>query len=251
MKEFVNLWVYCPGCHQEYQNDLRIDIVNKFVSFVRRQYPNDTPKQVEALYVKLCAFDSMLNRLQPRQKWEAGVTADVLLSLIDRMKNDASSPLPRGYSHMEAYAYSVHGHIALQDGTEESARRAVLLFERKLELNASIGYDEGVASAKGNIAIAKSMYEDSKNNEEVLKASQEVYELRVTKNGEGNEYTIDAGIIYAMELQQANRGVEARDLLMKLLATSKQVLGPHHSTTKQVEVLLEYENVRIKRALRL
>ena len=46
MIEFVNPWVACPHCHQEYQNELRIDIATKFISFVRRQYPDDTQKQV-------------------------------------------------------------------------------------------------------------------------------------------------------------------------------------------------------------
>jgi hypothetical protein len=40
-------------------------------------------------------------------------------------------------------------------------------------------------------------------------------------------------------LQRANRGGEAMDLLMKLLVTSKQVLGSHHNTTKEVEKVLK------------
>jgi hypothetical protein len=99
MKEFVNPWEECPSCHQDYQNDLATDIANKFVSFVRRQYPSDTQRQVEALYVKLYAFDSMFGRLQPRQMMEAEDTGNVLLSLIDRMKGDA--PLTRRYSQFE------------------------------------------------------------------------------------------------------------------------------------------------------
>ena len=86
--EFRNPWSNCPNCHQNYQNELAIDIANKFVSFVRRQYPDDTQRQVEAIYVKLRALMKMLDRLQPVQKREAGVTADVLVSMIDWMKND-------------------------------------------------------------------------------------------------------------------------------------------------------------------
>ena len=74
----------------------------------------------------------------------------------------------------------------------------------------------------------------------MLKANKEFYELRVAKNGEGNEYSILAGKKYAVCLQTASHGDEARELLMKLLVTSKQVLGPNHNTTKQVEALLEY-----------
>jgi hypothetical protein len=237
IKEFVKPWRVCPSCHQCYQNELGIDIASEFVSFVRRQYPSDTQKQVEALYSKLAALMDMFGRLQPVQKIEAGVTANVLLSLIDRMREEVS-PLSMRYSQFESYAYNVHGRIALNEGTEESARRAVAHFEKDLKVCEAIGDAEGIAAAKANIAYAKSKYEVGNNNEELVKASREVYELRVSEYGDEHYYTIDAGKIYALRLQKANRQEEARELLMKLLATSKQVLGPHHKTTKSVESVL-------------
>ena len=108
-------------------------------------------------------------------------------------------------------------------------------FEKYLAVNEAIGHDEGAANAKANIALAKSKYEGgNNNNEELLRASQEIYELRVAELGDGNEYTINSGKNYAINLREANRGGEARALLTKLLITSKQVLGPHHSTTKGI-----------------
>ena len=68
MQEFVDPWLLCPSCHQDYQNELAIDIASEFVTFVRRQYPDDTKRQVEALYGKLNALLSMFGRLQPVQK---------------------------------------------------------------------------------------------------------------------------------------------------------------------------------------
>ena len=180
---------------------------------------------------------SMLGRLQPRQKIEAGVTANVLLSLIDRMKNE--SPLSTRYLWFEANAYNAHGRLAFAEGTEESARRAVAHFEKELEVSETIGDADDIATAKASIAIAKSKYKGG-NIEELLKTYQELYELRVATHGEKNDYTIRAGKNYAINIQNANRGDEARDLLAKLLATSKQVLGPHHSTTKKVESTLEW-----------
>ena len=106
-------------------------------------------------------------------------------------------------------------------------------------MNEAIGDDEDIAATKGNIAIAKFIYEGASNNEELLKANEELYELRVAKHGEENEYTIFAGKYYAIALRNANRGDEARELLTKLLATSKQILGSHHNTTKEIESKLE------------
>jgi hypothetical protein len=245
MNEFVNPWRVCPSCQQEYKNEFSIDIATKFVSFVRRQYPDDTPLQVESLDVKLCALVDMFDRLQPRQKMEAGVTANVLLSLIDRMKGEVSL-LPDRYSQMEADAYNVHGRIAADEGTEESAKRAVVHFEKSMKVFEAIGENEGIAIAKKNIALAKSMYEDGNNNEELLKTSQELYELRVAEYGEGHEVTIRAGNNFAIDLRKANRWGEARDLLTKLNATSKQVLGHHHNITKDIESELKQINLKIK-----
>ena len=91
------------------------------------------------------------------QKREAGITASVLLSLIDRMKNE--SLLTRQCSQIEADACSTHGCIALDEGTEESARRAVVHFQKCLKVCKAIGFADGIATAKRNIAIAKSKYE--------------------------------------------------------------------------------------------
>jgi hypothetical protein len=234
--EFRKPWRDCPSCHQYYQNELAIDIASKFVSFVRRQYPDNTKRQVEALDVKLCALMKMFDRLQPVQKIEAGVTANVILSLIDRMKGDAL--LPDRYSQFESYAYYAHGRIAFDEGTEEGAMRAVAYFEKELKVCEAIGDDEGIVTAKSNIALAKSKYDSGNNDEEVLKASRDLYELRFTEHGDEHYYTIHAGMRYANNLRKANRETEARELLTKLLATSKQVLGPHHKTTKEVESML-------------
>jgi hypothetical protein len=235
MIKFRKPWRDCPGCHQKYQNELRIDIAAEFVLFVRRQYPSDTQRQVESLSLKLHALIDIIGRLTAKQKREAGVTANVILSLIDRMR--VVAPLTRRYSQMEAYAYNVHGQIALEEGTEESARRAVVHFETSLQVFESIGDYDGIAAVKGNIAIAKS-YEGGNYKEELLRASQELYELRIAEHGDEHYYTILAGKYYALRLQKSNRREEAREQLMKLLATSKQVFGSDHNITKSVEAML-------------
>jgi hypothetical protein len=235
MNELVQPWETCPSCHQYYQNELAVDIASEFVSFIRRTYPDDTRRQVEALHIKLRALDSMFKRLHPVQKRELGVTANVILSLIDRMR--VVAPLTRHYSHMEAFAYNVHGRIALDEGSDESARRAVTHLEKYLKVCEAIGDDEGIATAKTNIANAKSLFIGD-NTEELVKASRELYELRIAELGEENEYTIHAGKVFACYLHKADRRDEARELLMKLLATSKQVFGSDHKITKEVESML-------------
>jgi hypothetical protein len=183
---------------------------------------------VEALQGKLCALESTFERLKPVQKREVGATANVLISLIDHMR--VVAPLSKRFLSFEAYAYHAHGRIALDERTDESARsyRSVAHFEKCLEVNEAIGDAGGIATAKTYIAYAtsyKSGNNSGNNNEELLQASQELYEVSVDKFGEVNELTIRVGEFHDIELRKVNRGGgEARDLLSKLLATSKQVL---------------------------
>lgn len=51
--------------------------------------------------------------------------------------------------------------------------------------------DEGIANAKRNIAAVKSIYDGG--NEELIRASQDLYELRVAKYGDKHEGTIGSG----------------------------------------------------------
>jgi hypothetical protein len=249
--QFRDLWANCPSCHQEYQNELSIDIASKFVSFVRRQYPDDTHKQVESLNLKLLALLNMFDRLKPVQKREAGVTANVVLSMIDRMKGEVS-PLTMRYLCFKVGVYHLLGRIALSEKTKESARRAEAHFDNQLKASIELGYADDIALARRNIACAKFNYEGG-NNEEMLKANQEMYESRVAEHGEKNDYTIRAGIILAMSLQDQNRGGEARELLAKLLTTSKQTFGAHHNTTKEIELELikNEKTARLRRYMKL
>jgi hypothetical protein len=244
MKEFRKPWRDCPSCHQEYQNELAVDIATEFVLFVRRKYADDTRRQVVSLNLKMFSLLDMFGRLQPVQKRETGATANVLLSLIGLLKGEVS-PLPRRYSQMEAFAYNVHGRIAIDEGTEESARKAVIYFEKSLQVFEEIGDTYGAFAAKSNIAIARLKYDDGgNNNDELLIASRDLYDLRIAELGEEHYYTITAGKNYALRLRKANRREEARDLLTKLLATSKQVFGPHHNSTKIIESILQRANKR-------
>jgi hypothetical protein len=106
----------------------------------------------------------------------------------------------------------------------------------------AIGDAVRIAHAQANITTAKSKYEGGNNNEELVKASRELYELRIAELGEENEYTIRTGRQYAIDLHNANRETEARELLTKLLVTSKQVLGPDHNVTKGIVSALKSFN---------
>jgi hypothetical protein len=139
------------------------------------------------------------------QKREARLTANVLITMIDRMKGDASS-LPGRYSQFEASAYNTQGRIAIDEGTEESARRAVVHFEKLLQVFEEFSDADGIASAKRNIAMTMSMFIGVANNEELLKTSRELFKIQVTQFGEEKEQTICEGKSDAAQLLTVNRG---------------------------------------------
>ena len=48
-------WNKCPNCHQYYQSELAVDLANKFVSYVKDQYPHNLVKQADTFDVKQMA----------------------------------------------------------------------------------------------------------------------------------------------------------------------------------------------------
>ena len=241
ISEIIKPWEVCPNCLQEYRNELAVDIATKCVSYVRGTYPRDTRILVDALFLKLRALKSMFVRFTPVQMKEFDVIANVMLSLIDRLKGEAT-PLSKYYSEAEAYVYNTLGQIAIEEGTEESVKRAVGYFEKKLKVSESIGHAENILIAKRNIALAKSKFKGATiaEFEGIVNATRELYEAGIAQLGESSEYTIRMGMYYAIELQKFNRGDESKELLTKSLATSKQVFGPDHKTTKDVEYVLKH-----------
>jgi hypothetical protein len=198
-----------------------------------------------ALELKLNPLYTRYDRLSPVQQKVAGVTANIIISLIDRLKGKNASPLPPRCSQIEANTNKALAFIALKEETEESAKRAVAHLQKALDLYEAIGSTSSAAIIKSNLVLARSMYEVV-NHEELVKAPHDVYKLRVTKLGGKHEDTIHAGQIYAFHLLKANRNAEARELLTKLLTTSKQVLDSHHRTTMDVASQLQFVSMQLE-----
>ena len=242
MNELTKPWVVCPNCKQEYQNALSVDLKNEFVSSVARQHPNDKQKQVESLCIKL---STLRKSLKTKQIDEAKEVAERILVLIGQMKVETPM-LPTRYMQVEACTYNDLGVIAHSEGKEESDKEALLNFEKYLELSTAIGFAEGIAGAEYNIALAKSKYErcDVRHNELWLKVCQDMYDLCVTSFGEEHTCTIDSGLNLAVALYNANRVIEANELLTRQVTVSGRVHGPQHEKTKNAELRLRKINAR-------
>lgn len=258
--QFIKPWVKCRSCLQFYQNELKVTMANKFVSFVEG-HPHDLEFLVEAINVKLFAL-SNIRILLPTQREEAKEIGGKILSLIERMKGgstrrpsmtslqmaeetsvtrEATTVLSRRYLEIEASTYRTLGLMVLNEGTRESAGEAIAHFEKFLDLSKAINDTGCVAIAEREISIAK-----SKHNlfvidpVERLKQIQAVYDIHVEMHGEESECTIEYGVSLAIGLWDSKRRVEAKSLIEKLASISQRVLGPEHNTTKLVESKLHW-----------
>jgi len=235
----VKPWEVCPNCRQRYQNTLKADIANEFVSSVERKHPNDQQKKVEALVLELTA---LYNSQQPTQI-DAKVVATRVLVLIRDMKIKTTMP-PERWTQLEAYTYFVLGVIVSKEETEGSDQEALVHLGKSLELSRAINFARGMASAEHSISLVKSKLErcTGRNNEDELMKLQAVHDLNVRNYGEENELTISSGLNLAIALWKAKRGVEAERLSMRVADLSERIHGPQHNTTKRAKSWLNKIN---------
>ena len=142
----------------------------------------------------------------------------------------------------EALTHNDLGLIALNEESEESAREAVLHFEKYLFLSKAIDFNVGIVNAEYNIAYAKSKYDETSDifeqEEEQLKKARDLYDLRVAKHGEGHTLALHEGINLCMSLWRTNRASEAERMLARLATVSKRIHGSQHKLTKKIEAEL-------------
>mmetsp|Transcript_35790 Transcript_35790/g.86395 ORF Transcript_35790/g.86395 Transcript_35790/m.86395 type:complete len:505 (-) Transcript_35790:294-1808(-) len=238
MNKFSVPWNCCTCCHQEYQNELIADLADQFMRFVEKKYPGDRTCKLDALYLKVFI-------LCDKKKWkEAEEVSKQILSIIEEMKAEAPS-LPRKIQLIEANNYINIGRILVFEGTKESAKAAVVNFEKCRDIYKAVGLTDGVLYAEAEIAEVKSKYAGCKvNDAKVLEKQRELYKFYVEKYGQEAAVTIQSGMALAKVLRNENHTIDAERLLTKLLPITKRVHGPGHNDTQQVESALQHLKVR-------
>ena len=238
MDKFPEPWHVCPGCKQDYQNELAVELANEFVSFVKEKYPDDHRKHVWAL-------SGQLGLSHVAGEEVKDVSIKILSCIIAYTKAVNAAPT-KDLQAVEAKAYNNLGHIALVEGTKESAKTAMEYFEKYRDICEAAGWTTGVTSSEYNIACAKAKYEggSDKITEEILEKFQKAYKQSVEKFGQESSATIKSGIFLVTTLKKAFHRIEAERLLTKLVAICKRVHGPEHDITKRVDSNLQNCKVR-------
>lgn len=139
-EKFAEQWHKCPNCKQDYQNELSVELVSEFASFVAERYPDDQVKTITVLDRKLfCLLD--LARQQPVKREEAKQIANKILSIIEQVKNADPTRLlvaPEWIVRSEAGTYNLLGSFAMMEGimegTTEGEKIAIEYFEKCQEI---------------------------------------------------------------------------------------------------------------------
>mmetsp|Transcript_8003 Transcript_8003/g.12697 ORF Transcript_8003/g.12697 Transcript_8003/m.12697 type:complete len:278 (+) Transcript_8003:58-891(+) len=167
LNELRRPWEVCNKCNQPYEDELAIDLANKFVFFVNEAYPNDQEIELEALSLKLGALWST-DTTNPSRKEETTQIARRIVSIIEKIRTIGSDTagLPVQIQCHEIFAYNILGCIALlerDDATSKRGSRAAAVaaagyFEKCRCISKAIGDVDWIETAEENLDLAKSNF---------------------------------------------------------------------------------------------
>jgi len=250
---FTMPWEQCPICHQDYQNDLAIQLADAFVSFaeITYGYPGndliDKMKIMDALRLHIQSIRSgLLSRWEKvnSAKHEIEILIHKLLEKVDRAKEehdmkgwvhmDPTTTEFRNYKHIcsvyEAYGYICFGQLYLLSNSEESTNFKISCYEKAREIYQSVGIEHLSKNTTDEIARARAELEG--NYEGDLIGTKNLYYKSLEVWGENSTESIMMGISYAASLRLANCSIKAERLVTKLIAISRRVYGDEHRCYK-------------------
>lgn len=255
INEIIGPWRKCPNCKQSYQNELALDVANECVNMIEEEVSLPMTEDEVGLLnllkqVRLHALALKLEALKPEYECpngnEAEQIANEIITVVEDMNankpsmlkrilhmDTCKSSLPTDIQQLQAFAYNFLGCIACQGADAKTALRC---FKKCQHVSRAAGDDGGVAIALKNSAQVKRYHRGKKGK--LLRLSQNLYDGYVVKRGEDSLLAIDAGLSFAIDLVNANREEEAEQLLTKLVAISKRVLGSEHGITREAETEL-------------
>jgi hypothetical protein len=259
---FSTPWYDCNNCHQQFQNQVALDLSSAFISFAEEAYGFsgngmwDKVKVMSGLRHKMKILIQVVCSNFPREdvetlKVEFEMLIKKLLSMVDQTKKDLNMS---GWLHMpptsleyqyykllcgdyEAFVYTSLGALASFDQTEASYKRSIKNYQKAKAFYNLLGLEDKARSIESSIAMVKDCLarcdgDDvnvAVNASALLKGVRYNYEFALKTHGLTSEATLESGLWYVTELVQAHSGIEAERLIVKLAATSQRVHGPEHN----------------------
>ena len=257
LPSFREPWSKCTNCKQPFQNQLAIDLACAFVTFAEATYGQegsskwDKMKVMDSLRLKIEALNQLPNA-------DAGTQEELnkLLSTIDQTKKrykmsrwihmpKASEEYHyyRALCNYEAYAYKQLGRIFLRDSSEEGSKIMLQHIKKARAIYNLVGMKEDAQEMDTIISIKAANKQAANDGDASSSTSLEVmrnrYNDEVQTHGMDSEYTLQAGLLYALRLRVDNHHIDAEKLVTKLFTISRRVHGQDHKTTIKTDKLLK------------
>ena len=243
-KEDEDPWKTCPNCHQHYRGDLAIDMANKRVIFVKKNFPHNHTSILNAQVGRLETLTTKNHKRSYSQTKEAEQVANSILHKIRQMKV-RSIPITQQDRVYEAYAYEILGCMIVEEGVKRKLPNALRYFEKSLEVSTANNFDHGIARAKGLIGMVNSKLSSQVDEESLMKSHKMMYEQKLKASGKSHPDTIKNALLYAKALKINHHGVKAERLFIELYEISTRYHGLDHELTKCVVDVKDYFRSRI------
>ena len=246
-KDIDEPWQKCPQCHQEYQREVSLDMARSYQSFINERYGGVGGVTVEHLKVRAFAaitrtISKMDYKDDPKLIDEGKRAANHTISMLERL-DDTSYNL----RFMDAY-FSLAKFLEAE-GTTDSYQMALNYYEKLHDLSKSEGDESNTILMKALTERMRSKIDgggQEQYKDEMLMYVRASYYKYVREQKEDTADAITSGSTLARALNQSQtNGLECERLLNKLAPISRQVLGPEHPTTKDIEFGQKLNRVRL------
>ena len=225
----------CPNCKQEFQGDIYNDMTKAQLSFIEREFKEETNWHVEAMVMRM----TVLNAKKDADRIEGEEIRDKILTMIE---DDMGNSKPSVDIETLTMSYKFLGTFHFHIGTDESLEKAKKYYEKARDVCNTLPQTETVIFMTKSIEEELAQIEALKNGRYLpkhagmdLRRLQDTYKHLCQNVGENDIVTIQCGVHLAKALFETYQTIEALRLLDELLLTSRRVHGPGHKQTKSAE----------------
>lgn len=238
VKKFTVAWQKCPFCHQRYEHELAIELVNSLLLFIEEKNPHTGStdnklylfRYMDALSMKIDAIRSMDpihgKHKNPELIVEGKRTAYKLLSVAQQMKMEGSQILV-ALPHVYVGDYEIESKDSYKEGLKH--------YRKARNIYKSIGDTANEKLMETKIATTKSVYEGNRathKSEAGLENDRDMYEHYAKREGEHSLNALNNGIKLVNTLHRLGHNIEGERLVSKIAPMSVRIYGPEHDISK-------------------
>ena len=205
-------------------NDLAVKMIDEFISFAEKNYPNAPYMNVMALFSKYCALPTYTEADEEKRD----IVTAKLLGLIQKL--NARGKGNDMYDYIESNIYSYKGKCAMES---KDFHGAIQHYEKYRDICKSMGDKKLVKEAelfmesarKQTLCNALEGGNSTTTEEEIIQLQKDLFAKSVKDFGKNHVHSICKGIVLADTLHEHMHSIESERLMAKMLVLHRQLLG--------------------------